>query len=215
MELCGQEYGSNQNENFRLPERLKAREDLKLTKECNCMNKKVILTIAIIVVLVASFLIGTGFMATAVATMIFPPLGIVTGILAGVWAWITGKDTKVEQNRQHFKTELAKMFDKMHSSLVDVQDGRERSVVGEFIYTLKKNAEKVIQNSVSSKKDEMEEQLRLFESQAKLSIQEKQQECVRLKNSLTEWNNLVPRLGELCNLREMIEKEVNENQNVR
>ena len=62
MELCGQEYGSNQNENFRLPERLKAREDLKLTKECNCMNKKVILTIVIIVVLVASFLIGTGFM---------------------------------------------------------------------------------------------------------------------------------------------------------
>lgn len=152
--------------------------------------------------------VGTGVLATGLATIVFPPLGIVAGIGSAVWAWMAGKDDKVQRNKANLKQQLNELMDKIYHALKDARGYNQVSVVNEFIANLKRNAEEAIQNAVNSKKQEMKEQLQDLEEQANKSIAEKRAECERLQADLASWNALIGQTKELCDLRESIEKQI-------
>ena len=89
------------------------------------------------------------------------------------------------------------MLDQLYSQLLDVQAGQTRSVVGEFVYQLKKTAEKIIANKINDQKQQMARQLEDLQRQAQKSIEEKRQEIGMLSANLKEWNALVPKTKEL------------------
>ena len=148
--------------------------------------------------------IGTGLLGAALATWVFPPLGIVTTVVGAVWAWIAGREDKLEKNKAHLKSELSKLMDSLNHRLCDVCDGRSRSIVNEFIYELKKASERVIADSIASKKNEMKRELDMLNSQAQMSLEEKRRECERLTGDLSQWNLLNEKLKELLNIYEQI-----------
>ena len=152
--------------------------------------------------------VGTGVLATGIVTIVFPPLGIVAGIGSAVWAWIAGKDDKVQRNKANLKQQLNALMDRIYHALKDARDYNHVSVVNEFVGNLKRNAEEAIQNAVNAKKQEMNEQLRDLEEQAQKSLAEKRAECERFKADLESLNALIGQTKELCNLRESIEKQI-------
>ena len=83
------------------------------------------------------------------------------------------------------------------------------AIVNEFVYSLKTAAEQSLSKSVADKKQEMQNQLAIFENQARRSVEEKKKECETLKVELAKWNELVPSLKQMCELRENIEKALN------
>ena len=96
-------------------------------------------------------------------------------------------------------------MDKLNSQLCDVSRGTDRSIVNEFIFALKTAAEQSLSRAVADKKQEMQNQLIVFENQAKLDVEEKKRECELLKVELAKWNDLIPSLKQMCELRENIE----------
>lgn len=90
-------------------------------------------------------------LATGLATIVFPPLGIVASIGSAVWAWMAGKDDKVQRNKANLKQQLSELMDKIYHALKDARGYNQVSVVNEFIGNLKRSAEETIQNAVSSK----------------------------------------------------------------
>lgn len=151
----------------------------------------------------------TNMFVGGLAAIVFPPLGAVIGIGKSIWDFITGgssRDAEIERNKAHFREELGKLMDKLNSQLCDVSRGAGRSIVNEFIFALKTAAEQSLSRAVADKKQEMQNQLIVFENQAKLGVEEKKKECELLKVELAKWNELVPSLKQMCELRENIEK---------
>lgn len=154
---------------------------------------------------------GNAFLGMLVSIVI-PPLGPIIAIGKSILDFFTGgtvKETEIERNRAHFREELGKLMDRLNSQLNDVSEGRNRSIVNEFTYSLKTVAEQALASSVASKRQEMQSQLLALESQAKKSIEEKRRECEDLKVELAKWNELVPSLKHMCELRENIENALN------
>lgn len=154
---------------------------------------------------------GNAFLGMLVSIVI-PPLGPIVALGKSILDFFTGgtvKETEIERNRVHLREELGKLMDRLNSQLNDVSGGRNRSIVNEFTYSLKTVAEQALANSVANKKQEMQNQLLAYESQARKSIEEKKRECEALKVELAKWNELVPSLKQMCELRENIEKALN------
>lgn len=150
----------------------------------------------------------TNMFVGGLAALVFAPLGAVIGIGKSIWDFFTGgssREAEVERNKAHFREELGKLMDKLNSQLCDVSKGSDRSIVNEFINALKTAAEQSLSKSVSDKKQEMQNQLLVFENQAKMSVEAKKKECETLKVELTKWNELIPALKQMCELRENIE----------
>lgn len=143
------------------------------------------------------------------ASIIIAPLGPIIAIGKTLWDFLTGNsaadEAEIERNKAHFREEFARLMDRLNSQLCDVCNGNSRSIVNEFIYALKAAAEESLSKSVANKKQEMQSQLIAFENQAKLSVEEKMRECETLKGELMKWNDLVPSLKRMCELRENIE----------
>ena len=154
----------------------------------------------------------TNMFVGGLAAIVFAPLGAVIGIGKSIWDFITGgssREAEIERNKAHFREELGKLMDKLNSQLCDVSPGSGRSIVNEFVYSLKTAAEQSLSKSVADKKQEMQNQLAIFENQARRSVEEKKKECETLKVELAKWNELVPSLKQMCELRENIEKALN------
>ena len=150
----------------------------------------------------------TNMFVGGLAALVFAPLGAVIGIGKSIWDFITGgssREAEIERNKAHFKEELGKLMDKLNSQLCDVSRGTDRSIVNEFIFALKTAAEQSLSRAVADKKQEMQNQLIVFENQAKLGVEEKKRECELLKVELAKWNDLIPSLKQMCELREKIE----------
>lgn len=150
----------------------------------------------------------TNMFVGGLAALVFAPLGAVIGIGKSIWDFITGgssREAEIERNKAHFKEELGKLMDKLNSQLCDVSRGTDRSIVNEFIFALKTAAEQSLSRAVADKKQEMQNQLIVFENQAKLGVEEKKRECELLKVELAKWNDLIPSLKQMCELRENIE----------
>ena len=152
--------------------------------------------------------VGWSMLSMGLSSIFFPPLIIPAGIASAVWAWMAGKDDKVQRNKANLKQQLSELMDKIYHALKDARGYNQVSVVNEFIANLKRNAEEAIQNAVNAKKQEMKEQLQNLEEQANKSIAEKRAECERLQDDLASWNALVGQTKELCDLRESIEKQI-------
>lgn len=152
--------------------------------------------------------VGTGVLATGIATIVFPPIGILVGIGSAVWAWLAGEDDQVQRNKANLKQKLNEQMDKIYHALKDARGYNQVSVVNEFIGNLKRNAEEAIQNAVNTKKQEMREQLQNLEEQANKSIAEKRAEYEHFQADLAAWNALVEQTRKLCDLRESIEKQI-------
>ena len=149
----------------------------------------------------------TNMFVGGLAAIVFAPLGAVIGIGKSIWDFITGgssREAEIERNKAHFREELGKLMDKLNSQLCDVSPGSGRSIVNEFVYSLKTAAEQSLSKSVADKKQEMQNQLAIFENQARRSVEEKKKECETLKVELAKWNELVPSLKQMCELRENI-----------
>lgn len=142
-----------------------------------------------------------GAFVGTVASLVCPPLAPIIAIGAAVWSWIGGnsqrKENELKKNKANLRDNLSKMLDQLYSQLLDVQAGQTRSVVGEFVYQLKKTAEKIIANKINDQKQQMARQLEDLQRQAQKSIEEKRQEIGMLSANLKEWNALVPKTKEL------------------
>lgn len=150
-----------------------------------------------------------GFLAF-VGSMVCPPLAPVLAIGAAIWGWIRGRSKTAEDllnsNKANLRDNLLKMLDQLYSQLLDVQSGQTRSVVGEFVYQLKKTAEATIANTIDSQKQQMARQLEDLQRQAQKSIEEKKHEVEVLSANLKEWNALIPKTKELADSFIQIEK---------
>lgn len=155
-------------------------------------------------------IVGTGMLATGIATIVFPPIGVLVGIGATIWAWFAGKSDEVQRNKANLKQKLNEQMDQIDHALRDARGFNQVSVVDEFIGSLKKSAERTIKGAVNAKKQEMEEQLQALEEQAQKSLTEKRAECEHLKTDLASWNALVEQTKKLCELRESIERQISE-----
>lgn len=155
-------------------------------------------------------IVGTGMLATGIATIVFPPIGVLVGIGATIWAWFAGKSDEVQRNKANLKQKLNEQMDQIDHALRDARGYNQVSVVDEFIGSLKKSAERTINGAVNAKKQEMEEQLQALEEQAQKSLTEKRAECEHLKTDLASWNALVEQTKKLCELRESIERQISE-----
>ena len=155
-------------------------------------------------------IVGTGMLATGIATIVFPPIGVLVGIGATIWAWFAGRSDEVQRNKANLKQKLNKQMDQIDHALRDARGFNQVSVVDEFIGSLKKSAERTINGAVNTKKQEMEEQLQALEEQAQKSLTEKRAECEHLKTDLASWNALVEQTKKLCELRESIERQISE-----
>lgn len=155
-------------------------------------------------------IVGTGMLATGIATIVFPPIGVLVGIGATIWAWFAGKSDEVQRNKANLKQKLNEQMDQIDHALRDARGYNQVSVVDEFIGSLKKSAERTINGAVNTKKQEMEEQLQALEEQAQKSLTEKRAECEHLKTDLASWNALVEQTKKLCELRESIERQISE-----
>lgn len=155
-------------------------------------------------------IVGTGMLATGIATIVFPPIGVLVGIGATIWAWFAGRSNEVQRNKANLKQKLNDQMDKIDHALRDARGFNQVSVVDEFIGSLKKSAERTINGAVNAKKQEMEEQLQALEEQAQKSLTEKRTECEHLKTDLASWNALVEQTKKLCELRESIERQISE-----
>lgn len=145
-------------------------------------------------------------------SIVIPPLGPIIAVGKSILDILTGgaiKETEIERNKAYFKEELGKLMDRLNSQLNDVSEGRDRSIVNEFTYYLKTVTEQALAHSIANKKQEMQNQLLALENQAKKSIEEKKRECETLKVELAKWNEFVPSLKEMCELRENIENALN------
>lgn len=154
----------------------------------------------------------TNMFVGGLAAIVFAPLGAVIGIGKSIWDFITGgssREAEIERNKAHFREELGKLMDKLNSQLCDVSRGSGRSIVNEFVHSLKTSAEQALSRSVADKKQEMQNQLIVFENKARMTVEEKRKECEILKVELEKWNELVPSLKQMCELRENIEKALN------
>lgn len=152
--------------------------------------------------------VGTGVLATGVATLIFPPVGLVVGACSAVWAWMAGKDAKVQRNKANLKTKLSEQMDKIYHALKDARSSSQVSVVGEFVGNLRSYAEKTIQNAMESKKEEMKKQLENLERLASKEVSEKRAECEQFKADLIIWNNFAAKAKEYGALWDTIEKRL-------
>lgn len=144
-------------------------------------------------------------------SLISAPIGIVVAIGKTIWDLFSGgssSETEIEKNKIHFIGELNKLFDKLNSQLCDVTNGQNRSVVNEFIFSLKNAAKDALNRLIASKKEEIQKQLLILENQSQLSIKEKQKECELLKNDMIKWNNLIPLLKEIVSLHNSIEQNL-------
>lgn len=153
-------------------------------------------------------ILGTGLMATSVAIFLCPPIAPVVAVGAALWAWIAGKNDEVLRNKNNLKAELNKILDRISHTLKDARSHNQPSIVGEFIGNLKQNVERVLQESVDTKKREMEKQLEDLEEQARKDIGQKRVECESLKSELAELNKLVQTTNSLVTLRESLEKQI-------
>lgn len=154
----------------------------------------------------------TNMFLGSLAALVFAPLGAVIGIGKSILDFITGgssREAEIEKNKAHFREELGKLMDKLNSQLCDVPSGSGRSIVNEFINALKLAAEQSLSRVIANKKQEMQDQLITLENQAKMSVEEKKKECEALKVELAKWNELVPSLKQMCELRERVEKALN------
>ena len=147
--------------------------------------------------------------AAAVGTL-FPPLGIGVLISGALVALIAARRDRVAQNKAHLKNELVRLLDELNHRLCDVLPGKERSVVNDFIYNLKKVSENVINDIISSQKQEMQEQLEILETQAKKTVEDKRSECEVLSADLTICNNIVADINQLNGILNSIKKQINE-----
>ena len=153
----------------------------------------------------------SGAFVAMVGSWICPPLAPVLAAGAAIWAAIRGKfknkEDELNQNKNHLKTELSRMLDKLYSELLDVQAG-PRSVVNEFGYQLKQAAEKAFNDAIDKQKNQMKRQLEDLQAQAQKSIGEKKQEVEGLSANLNSWNALVPKTKELSDLFVKMEQEL-------
>ena len=154
--------------------------------------------------------VGTFLLGAGVASWAFPPLALVVGVVGAITAYFAGRQDKVAQNRAHLKNELVKQLDELNHRLCDVLPGKERSVVNDFIYNLKKVSENVINDIISSQKQEMQEQLEILETQAKKTVEDKRSECEMLSTDLTICNNIVADINQLNEILNSIKKQINE-----
>lgn len=99
-------------------------------------------------------------------------------------------------------------MDKLYGSLKDARDGNKLSVVGEFVNSLKHNAEESIQNAVDLKRKEILHQLKMLEEQAKKGLAEKRKECISLQVDLRQCNELVAKTKTLGVLKKNIEEQI-------
>ncbi len=153
--------------------------------------------------------VGTGLMATGItAALTCPPIAIIAGIGAAVWAFIAGEENKIQRNKANLKQKLNELMDRLCSSLKDARDCNRLSVVGEFVKSLKQNSEKVIQDAVDAKRKEIQQQLAALETQAAKGVAEKRQECVALQADLKTCNELVAKTKELGALKATIEEQI-------
>lgn len=152
--------------------------------------------------------IGTGSMGVLVGSVVFPPIAIVVGIGAAIWAWVAGKQNEIQRNKANLKQRLNELMDKLYGSLKDARDGNKLSVVGEFVNSLKHNAEESIQNAVDLKRKEILHQLKMLEEQAKKGLAEKRKECISLQVDLRQCNELVAKTKTLGVLKKNIEEQI-------
>lgn len=150
-----------------------------------------------------------GFLALA-GSIVCPPLAPVLAVGAAVWGWFRGKfinkEDELKKNKANLHENLSKMLDQLYSQLLDVQAGQTRSLVGEFVYQLKKTAEKTIANTINSQKQQMVKQLEDLQQQAQKTLEEKKHEVEVLCANLKKWNALIPKTKELADLFVQIEK---------
>lgn len=152
--------------------------------------------------------IGTGSMGVLVGTIVFPPIAIVAGIGAAIWAWIAGTQNEIQRNKSNLKQKLNELMDKLCGSLKDARDGNRLSVVGEFVYNLRQNAEETLQKAVDAKREEIQNQLKNLEEQAKKGLAEKREECMILQTDLRQCNDLVAKAKVLGTLKKQIEDKI-------
>lgn len=156
----------------------------------------------------------TGSFLALVGSMVCPPLAPVLAIGAAVWGLLIGKsrndDDLLKKNKANLQENLMKMLDKLNSQLLDVQSGQTKSVVGEFVYQLRKTAEKTINDIICEQKRQMSKQLDDLQKQAQKSIEEKKHEIELLNANLKLWNDLIPKTKELTDSFVQIEKVLTE-----
>lgn len=149
--------------------------------------------------------IGTGSMGVLIGSIVFPPIAIIAGIGAAVWAWFAGTQNEIQRNKSNLKQKLNELMDKLCGSLKDARDGNRLSVVGEFVNNLRQNAEETLQKAVDSKREEIQNQLKNLEEQAKKGMAEKREECMTLQADLRQCNELVAKTKTLGMLKKQIE----------
>lgn len=151
----------------------------------------------------------TGGFLAIVGSMVCPPLAPILTIGAAIWGWLRGKskndEALLKKNKANLQNNLLKMLDQLNSQLLDVQPNKTRSVVGEFVYQLKKTAEKIIADTVDGQKQQMAKQLEDLQKQAQMSIEEKKQEIVALNANMKSWNAFIPKMKELADALKQIE----------
>lgn len=143
----------------------------------------------------------TGSFLALVGSMVCPPLAPILAVGAAIWGWIRGKsrndDDLLKKNKANLQENLMRMLDQLNSQLVDVQSGQSKSVVGEFVYQLRKTAEKTINDIIVEQKCQMSKQLEDLQEQAQRSIEEKKHEIEFLNANLKLWNDLIPKTKKL------------------
>lgn len=152
--------------------------------------------------------IGTGSMGVLIGSIVFPPIAIIVGIGAAVWAWLAGTQNEIQRNKSNLKQKLNELMDKLCGGLKDARDGNRLSVVGEFVNNLRQNAEETLQKAVDAKREEIQNQLKNLEEQAKKGMAEKREECMTLQTDLRQCNELVAKTKMLGTLKKQIEDEL-------
>lgn len=152
--------------------------------------------------------IGTGSMGVLIGSIVFPPIAIIVGIGAAVWAWLAGTQNEIQRNKSNLKQKLNELMDKLCGGLKDARDGNRLSVVGEFVNNLRQNAEETLQKAVDAKREEIQNQLKNLEEQAKKGMAEKREECMTLQTDLRQCNELVAKTKRLGTLKKQIEDEL-------
>lgn len=164
----------------------------------------------------AAFVGGIGTsIAASLGAFAIPVIGPIVGVAIGVISWLFGKsqseDNQLEKNKQQFTKKLVELLNELASKLLHVQGDSNRSVVGEFSYELRNEADKAIQNIFDSQKKQMQQELSDLEEQSRLEASQRQGEIAKWTSKKANWDKIITEIKQLVTERNEIAQSLGVN----
>lgn len=157
----------------------------------------------------AAFVGGIGAsLATSLGAFAIPVVGPIIGVAIGFVSWLFGRtqadDNQLEMNKQQFTRKLVELLNELASKLLHVQGNSNRSVVSDFSYELRNEADKAIQNIFEAQKIQMQKELSDLEEQSRIDASQRQNEIAKWNSSKAEWDKIVAEIKQLVAKRNEI-----------